>query len=61
MSNAIIMIVLMMIGLVLVSLNYTFWQVFHLLCWLSQILTRGAGSFNDSCLSKWQGLRSMLV
>lgn len=51
MSNAIIMIVLMMINLVLVNLNYAFWQVFHLLCWLSQILTRRAGSFNDSYLS----------
>lgn len=61
MSNAIIMKVLMMINLVLVNLNYAFWQVFHLLCWLSQILTRRAGSSNDSYLSKWQGLRSMLV
>lgn len=61
MSNAIIIIVLLMISLLLVSSNCTFWQVFHLLCWLSQILTRRAGSFNDSCLSKWQGLRSMLV
>lgn len=35
MNNAIIMIVLMMISLILVSLNYTPCQIFHLLCWLS--------------------------
>lgn len=49
MNNAIIMTALMMISLILVSLNYTLCQVFHLLCWLSLILIRGAGGFNDSC------------